>query len=374
MGVGAFPGYAFGVLGPHLVSDFSLSRAELGLLTTMHFVVAGISSLMVGSLVDRLGGRRMLAAATALLGLAVAGMAIAPSFGWLVVMGAAAGVPLSANNPATNKLVAVHVPPGRRGITMGVKQAGVQVSAFLTGAVLPRAAAVWGWRTALAASIVVPGLGLLAALWLPRDHTDARPGRRGRRGPPREPLTRAVRTLAAYAFLMGAGVAAVNAYLPLFAVERLSLSPTTAGTLFALIGLTGVISRVSWGWRSERLSSFAVPLGVMGAGAAVAIGLFVAAQALPLAVVWVGAILFGATAVSWNAVGMLAILRTASAEDTGRASGVVLFGFYGGFVSSPILFGAIVDTTGSYVPAWSLVLTVFAAACGLMFRVVAQQR
>ncbi len=378
MAAGAFPGYAFGILGPFLVDEFTLSRSQLGLLTTGLFLVGGSLSLPAGTLVDRHGGRRVMLGAFAVLGAAMATAAAAPSFPLLVVAAALAGVALAAGNPTTNKLVAVHVPAGRRGITMGFKQAGVQVGAFLTGALLAPAAAAWGWRLALAASVAVPVAGVVATLRIVPDDRGARsapagvgpiPARAGAAaaaGRRAAPLPAAVRWLAAYAFLMGAGVAAVNAYLPLYGVERLGLSVRVAGAAAALIGAVGIASRVVWGWLSERRSGFVAPLLVMAAGAVAALALVVAAQVAGAWLLWPAALVLGATAVTWNAVGMLAVLDEVEAADAGRASGYVLFGFYGGFVPSPILFGAVVDATGDYRVAWTAVAGVFTAAALLM--------
>jgi MFS family permease len=44
----------------------------------------------------------------------------------------------------------------------------------------------------------------------------------------------------------------------------------------------------------------------------------------------------------------------------GRASGVVTFGFYIGFVASPMLFGLLVDRSSGYTLAWLLVGVTFA--------------
>nr|MBA2529741.1 MFS transporter [Euzebyales bacterium] len=175
-----------------------------------------------------------------------------------------------------------------------------------------------------------------------------------------------VRWLAVYAFLMGAGVAAVNAYLPLYAVEVLGVSVQLAGAVAAIIGFVGILSRVLWGWLTERGGGFVVPLLVMAVGAVVALGLVIAAQLAGTAVLWLAALVFGATAVTWNAVGMLALVTEVDPADAGRASGHVLLGFYGGFVPSPIVFGAIVDATGDYRVAWAGVAAVFVAAALLM--------
>ncbi len=363
MGVGTFPGYAFGVLGPYLVQDFTLSKSQLGLLTTLFFGVGGLLSPAAGGLVDRLGGRRVLIASFIVLALGVAGAAAAQTFVLLLAMTALAGLALAVGNPVTNKLVAVHLPEGRRGVTMGVKQAGVQIGAFLTGALLAPAAAAWGWRTALAASVAMPVAGIAASLRTVPHDTEAGPriARRDRR-----PLPPSVMWLTAYGFLMGAGVAGVNAYLPLYAVEELGVSVQFAGAVVALIGFVGIVSRVIWGGLAERGTGYIVPLLLMAAGAIVAIGLIVASTHLGPALLWPAALIFGATAVTWNAIGMLAIVTEAQAADAGRASGPVVLGFYVGFVPSPIVFGLIVDATSSYQTAWTVTALVFVVAAAEM--------
>lgn len=375
MATGTFPGYAFGVLGPQLVAEFGLSRFELGLLTTSFFLVGGGLSLVAGHAVDRFGGKLVMNVSFVVAGAAVLGMANAAAYPVLLAMAALAGIALAAGNPTTNKLVAVNLPPGRRGLTMGSKQAGVQVGAFLTGALLAPLAVALGWRMALGWSAVIPLLAVLAAvLIIPgnghslhdgRDRpTDAGPSEADR-------LPAGVRWLAVYAFLMGSGVATVNAYLPLYLVETGGASPTVAGAVVALIGFTGIVSRVLWGWGSERLHDFSRPLIALGAGAVVATGMIVAVQFVGLWAAWLAALVFGATAVTWNSVGMLAVVAASGPRLAGLASGVVLTGFYVGFVGSPLLFGWLVDRIGSYAPAWTLVAAVFGAAALV---VVAWQR
>ncbi len=363
MGVGTFPGYAFGVLGPYLVQDFTLSKSQLGLLTTLFFGVGGLLSPAAGGLVDRLGGRRVLVASFIVLALGVAGAAAAQTFVLLLAMTALAGLALAVGNPVTNKLVAVHLPEGGRGVTMGVKQAGVQIGAFLTGALLAPAAAAWGWRRALAASVAIPLAGIAASVRTVPHDAEAGPriARRGRR-----PLPPSVAWLTLYGFLMGAGVAGVNAYLPLYAVEELGVSVRFAGAVVALIGFVGIVSRVVWGALAERGTGYITPLLLMAAGAIVSIALIVVSTYSGPALLWPAALIFGATAVTWNSVGMLAIVTEAQAADAGRASGPVVLGFYVGFVPSPIAFGLIVDLTGSYQIAWIVTALIFMVASAEM--------
>lgn len=368
MGTGTYAGYAFGVLGPELRSEFGLSRFELGLLTTVFFAVGGPLSLLAGRATDRFGARLVMLVAFTVAGVAILAMASAPAYGILLLGAALAGVALATGNPVTNKLIAIHVAPGRRGLIMGGKQAGVQVGAFLTGAVLTPVAVVIGWRYALGWSALVPLAGLFLGLALiPGD----RPSAAEHAAERAVRLPHSVRWLAAYAFLMGSGVAAINAYLPLYLVERAGASQELAGSVAATIGFVGIGSRIAWAWASERMrGGFSLPLLLLGGGAVVALLLVAAVEGVGLWLAWPAAALFGASAVTWNAVGMLAVISSAGAGHAGRASGVVTGAFYIGFVGSPMLVGWLVDRSGGYTLAWLLV----AAAFGLSMLVIGAWR
>jgi len=360
MGATSFPGFAFGALGPFLVDDFDLSRSGLGLLTTLFFAVGGILSLVAGPMVDRFGGRTVMLGAFGIIGITILAVAGSPSYPMLLVSASFGGASIAAANPTTNKLVAVHVAPGQRGVIMGFKQSGVQIGAFAAGAILAPLAAWLGWRVALLLAATVPLVGALGTLVVvPADGAVERSLQA--KDEQRAPMDIAVWWLTAYAFLMGSGVSAVTAYLPLYAVERLDFSIQTAGAVAALIGLVGIAGRIVWGFVSERRSGFVMPLLVMAAGAVASVLLLMAAEESS-ALVWLGALLMGATAVTWNSVGMLAVIAMTGPAAAGRASGYVLFGFYGGFVISPLLFGTIVDNTERYEVAWSIVAGIFVLA------------
>jgi predicted MFS family arabinose efflux permease len=358
VGLGTFPAFAFGVLAPFLREEFGLSRSRLGLLTTALFIVGAPASLVVGKLVDAAAGRTIALCIFVSAAVATAGIALAPSYPWLLFASGLAGIPLALGNPGTNKLVARFIPSGARGVVMGVKQSGVQVAALLAGGVLPGTARAWGWRGAFALALVPAALGLGGSFSIPSSERPIRPIREQQRIKP----GRGLKALTAYAFLMGAAMAAMIAYLPLYAKERVGLSVTQAGALAAAIGLIGVFSRIFWGWRSERLEHMSMPLAIMSAGALLATLLIVMARTLAAWMLWPAAIAIGATGAAWMAVGMLAVVIEADREQMGRASGIVIFGFFCGQMASPLLFGYTVDTTGSYVPGWLGVVGAFAVA------------
>jgi predicted MFS family arabinose efflux permease len=279
------------------------------------------------------------------------------------------GISVAFGNPATNQLAARSVPAGRHGIVTGVKQSGVQVGAFLAGLVLPGVAGATGWRPALGGCALLGTAGLVLTRRYvpgPSGEDEQGSGEATADGVPSKALPRkldvAVDRLAVYALLMGFGVGAVGAYLPLYAVEELGFSRGTAGLTAALVGFVGIVARVGWGRRQDRTTVPVIrSLATLAAGSVVASGALWAAASLGSALLWAGAALFGATAVAWNALGMLSIVRDVEVSVAGRASGRVLLGFYIGFVVGPVSFGWAVDHIG-YATGWAVVTAGFGLA------------
>src|SRR5919106_1199610 len=208
-------------------------------------------------------------------------------------------------------------------------------------------------------SVALPVAGLvLTRLFVPPD--DVRPARDERA--PGGPLGPIVVRLSAYAFLMGTGVATFGAYLPLYARESLGLSVSVAGSTVALSGLIGIGARIVWGRAAEHHMSTPAALAIIGAGSVLAQAAIWAADSFGTPLLWIGSLLIGVSAGSWNAVGMLEIVKGMDVSAAGRASGAVLLAFYAGYVVSPIAFGYSVDRTGSYDVGWGAVLAIYCLA------------
>lgn len=368
MGVSLFIFFALAALSPQIVADLGFSRAQLGALTTVLFAVSGVGALVAGRIVDAVGGRRVLMGLFVLSAAGMAAVALSRSYVQMLVGVGIVGLALAAANPATNHLVQAFAAPGRRGVLIGLKQSGVQVGAFAAGAILPAAAIEVGWRAVLLGAAV---LGLAWAVPAGKVLPAPPPAAPSSSRPTPAPLR--VGRLAFYAGCMGAAIAPVGSYLPLYAHEQLGFSVVVAGMLPAVIGGIGIFSRVAWGRYAEKGRSAAPALlwlAVFSVGAQLMILLAAASPWL----VWIGAVGFGASATSWSAVGMLAVIREASAEQAGRASGWLVLGFHAGLVASPIALGALVDRTGSYRWAWTLLLGCFAAAAAIAWRWQAVER
>lgn len=347
----------FGVLSAEIIETFGVARWQVGALVTASSLTGGLVSPRLGSWTDRLGARRAALATLAVSALSLMLVAIAPLYLLLVGAALVTGIAQAGSNPATNKLISLHVRPGRRGTITGVKQSGVQMGSFVGGLLLPVGAAAWGWRGAVAAAAFVPLvlLAIAAGTISPDPPTAAADHADG--GGPLPPI---IRRLAVYGFLLGAGGTAVFTYLPLYAREALGFSGEAAGVAVALLGAAGITGRIVWGRVAEKRLGSKRVLSTLASLAVSAALLLAAGPVLGGAVVWLAALLTGASASAWNAVGMLAIIQTVPAAMTGRGSGVVLFGFLAGLGLGAPAFGWSVDRLGVYTPGWMVVAALFA--------------
>lgn len=360
MAVATFSQFSFGILAGYLLEEFAITRSQLGLLTTALFIVGALGSPSAGRFVDMWGGRRVALAAMAIATAGVWAMAAAPSFLLIIVGASLAGLALASGNPTTNSLVAAHISPGERGVTMGVKQAGVQVGGFGIGIVLPWAAEQVGWRWAMASLGLVSILVLIAIVFAipPDERAKEAPGVARERGP----MEASVWWMTAYALLMGAGVAGISAYLPLYSQEEVGLSVGGAGLLVSAMGAVGIASRITLGWVTEHFGHIEVFLLLMAVGSVLGSAMVLLAAPSAPWLLWAAAITFGVSAITWNTVGMIAVLAEVGPEDAGRASGYVQSAFYAGFAASPVVLGYSIDATDEYRIAWLSVTIAFALA------------
>jgi predicted MFS family arabinose efflux permease len=353
--------YAIGALGPQLVSGLGVDRTELGALPATGFAVAAVLSLWSGRIVDRVGTRSASVVLFVAVAVSFAMMALAGGLGLLVVAVGMCGIAQALANPVTNRIIAERVPAPARGTVVGIKQSGVQLGALAAGVGLPPIAAVWGWQGALACVPPVALVCLIPTLRLP--HAVSTPGTGHSWRLPAAP-GRALGSLLALQLCLGAGIAAVTTFVPLYAHQDLGVSAPQAALVLAGFGVSGVLSRVLWtsvaGRRDDPLG-LQFLLALLAAIAAGALWLSSVVPAGGLALVWAGAIGVGATAVAANAVSMLSVINDRRFGPVGHASALAASGFFAGFVLSPPLAGLLADTTG-FGGTWLLVIGAFLLA------------
>jgi MFS family permease len=367
MAVATFAPASLGILATFIIDDLGISRAELGVVLGLVNVAAAVLSPVAGRVTDRIGGKKALVVLFVTAGATFLIFGTAVAYGMLLVGAIAGAISQATANPATNKLIAEDVPAGKRGVITGVKQSGVQAGIFLGGLTVPTLAINLGWRGAYLIVALVPlALAVVAAWAIPAAPTATVEHRTRSRGP----LPGAIWWLAGFGFLMGCS-GAVTFLVPLFAEEVLGLSPVAGGMAAAVIAFVAVPGRILWSRYAERSGAFRGSLGAMAVLSIAAAGLFYASGAIAVWLLWPAAVLIAVGSSSWNSVGMVAVMVEAGVAATGRASGIVLFGFLTGLGIAPPIFGAIIDRTGSYDLMWLLsALT----AAGATVVIVAWQR
>lgn len=366
MATTTFPIIVASVLAAELLTEFDATRAQIGLLTTASGLVGALLSPALGRLTDQLGSVRATRLVLVIAMATLTALALSPAYGFLLGAALATGLPNGWGNPATNSLIVDNVPLGSRGIVTGIKQSGVQIGTFLGGLLLPIFTAWWNWRVAVLVFLVVPVGGIIGLTGIDSTHHEKLNVEWGSAR-----LPTSVRWIAVYGFISGLATQALLAWIPLFAEEDQLWSGQAAGALIALVGLTGIASRITWSRASERVIGHGRTLRILAAMTTLAAALLslVALDLLPGWVLVPAALLIGGGAVAWNAVGMLAVMEFSPAGMVGKGTGLVLFGFLLGLAIGPPLMGLSVDLWSTYAPGWLTASVLLAVSAVISLRI-----
>ncbi|WP_272026395.1 MFS transporter [Kocuria rosea] len=385
MAVGPLLTHSLSAMSPLVIADLELTEAQFGLLATTTFFVAAVTAVRTGRWADRLAARTLLVVMFGGAALAMLLTAAAPGYAVLLAAMVLSGLGQVMANPATNRLIRLHVPAGRRASWLGIKQAGVQASQLVAGLTFPALGLLLGWRTAVLVAVGAVLLLLVHGWWtVPDNHPGtpvARPSRttspsgtttpfrsRTAGAAARPPMPGAVRAYAAAAALTGLGAQAANVYLPLYAHRELGLDVVAAGATVSVSALVGIASRVLWARVMDRPGADGfVLLAGMALGAAASAVLLVLAPLHPgLAwAVWPAAVLHGGAALAVSVVVMSAAMRAVPADRVGASTGVVTMGLYAGVCAGPLVLGGLLQLTGSFAVGWGVVLVCYLACAAL---------
>lgn len=335
------------VLAPAIAAEASLAPAFVGAYGAGLWAAAIISTAAAPALLSRLGAWTL---AQACLLLCVAGV-LAASTGHaagLVVAAGLIGLGHGLEGPVASQLLAAHVPVARRPLWFSIKQAGVQVGAVGASLSLPFVATQLGWRAAalLAAAATAALAGLLL---LPR-RAHAVPCTAAGRGNPLAALAAlqrlpVLRGLALAAAAFGAVQVCLNSFFVTFAVTERGATLVTAGAWLAAAQLGGLVGRVFWGWRGNRMPSVMPLLLALGAGMSLCAALLGAfGTRLPEPLLWPLLAVFGLTASGWNGIFLAEVARQVPAAEAGTATAAVMVVMTLGLVAGPLAFSGLAAT------------------------------
>ena len=370
-----------GPLAPYLKHAFDLSNAQIGGLTSATAVAYAPTLIFAGWLVDRIGVRRALLIGTVITGLCIGAVALAPSYGTMLLLLGASGLGCGFIYPTAVKAIMLWFPPRERATAVGVNQSAVNVSGMLGAAIMPWLAAAFGWQAGFVFAAALAFVVCAVAALLYRD---PRPGEgAGPAAPPvpvseidqglpavtgdeqadRAALTsgfaavlrsRDIWMMGLAALFLGIVEFAALAHLVLFLNSDWGFSVAAAAGMLAFCQFAGAVGKPLSGFVSDRpLHRRRVPalLG-MGTLAGLACVAFALLQPGHTGLLWAALFLLGFGAVGWG--GLMGTLagETGGHRAAGAAAGVSAAFFNVGIFAGPPVFGFIVDRTGSYSPAW----------------------
>lgn len=365
---------ALGVLSRFILDEFGITRSQFGFVFAAYSLVGGLSALYIGTLADR-NSRGVLMGLFAAAGFAAVGAAFSPTYLLLVVAILFGGLALGAGNPVTNRIVAQHISMRRRGLVIGIKQAGPPLGIFLAGIALPAIAVATNWRVALSTAVLLPVVGLLGTYLLVPGEPADRPAP-SKVSDLHDKVRFVVRWLTFIGFSVGFTNSVVTAFLPLFAQEDLALSPTLAGVVAAIMGLAGVAGRIVWGAVGRSFERPSTALLIIAGFSAASFASIALSAAFGIPWLWAGAIGSGVSVLAWHAVAWLVIVDRVDVAAIGRASGMMHMGSTFGFAAGAPLAGLLLDASDSYTLMWGLlaVAMVGVTAMTARFRVTATRR
>ncbi len=355
LAAGTFSIVAIGTLAPKLESDFGLSRAEVGFLTSLVFIGSMLSSRRAGTLTDSFGAARVLGLALVVFAGFMAVAAVAPDTAVLMLAVLGAGLAYGGVNPPTNVVVAGRL-ARRLGYFLSLKQSGVPLGGLLAGIVLPPVAIAFGWRWAFGVTVLVC---LAAAVLTPllRNAAVLRSSAALPRGLTRR---RYLLVVGAFGFVMSGTQWTFLTYLSLYLTGTYGFSLAEAGLALALAQGLGAAGRLLWGHLSDA-DGRRVPILLAMASLAI-VSLALLASDPGTAAIWPVVAVSGFAIVGWNGAYHALVAERAGPGRVGRASGEALFFVFGGAVAIPPLLGLLADAAGSWQPLWAVAAAAVAVA------------
>ena len=153
--------YSTQAILPELGRDFAVSPAEAGLTVSAVVVALALAAFVWGPLSDRIGRKRSLVLASALLVAPTIGAGLAPTFGTLLACRALQGICMPG-------LLTVGIPYVTEAFVprIGARAMGYYVSALVAGGLIGRigvalVTSVVGWRWAVGGLAILPLVGAI---------------------------------------------------------------------------------------------------------------------------------------------------------------------------------------------------------------------
>lgn len=330
-----------GALLPVIIRDLQITDAQAGLLVSSPALGYVVTAAFAGVLGDRLGFKRIWLAGSCLGMIALVGVALAPSFGWILLAMAAVGLVAGAFDGAINPLIVSLYGARAGGILNWVHLffgLGATLTPLLVGLGL-RAGLAWrSFFALLSGYVFFIGLTIALARFPRLARSQAGEGHQALRRTLRSRLV----TLGVVAMFLYVGAeASVFSWSALY-LERLHAVPVATASLgVSLMGAAMMVGRLICGRIAERVGYKRLVVGGawFGALGAAAMLLF-SGPAWP----WIG---IGLTGLAFAGIfaTLMADVTQRTPGHTGAVAGVICSAGGLGQIVLPWLIGQVADVS-----------------------------
>lgn len=241
---------------PQVKTTFDVGNAGVGLAVSIVWGTYAVMQAPSGVLIDSVGERRLLTGSLAFTGVAVVGVAVAPTYAVFLVGCACFGLTTGLYGPARGTTISRSFPRNDGaaiGATLAAGSLGSAVLPFVAGSLVGRV----GWRL-LVGVLLVPFVVLAGFAWAAVPDRERREGLSTDAGTLVGDVSRAVRTPAvaratvAMTLLLFA-FQGITAFLPTYLVEAKGFDQSTATGLFALLFVVGAGTQLLAGSVADRI-------------------------------------------------------------------------------------------------------------------------
>ncbi len=252
LSAGAIP-----ALLPFFQRSFGLSYGSLGFLNGVFQFTASVTQPLIGLITDRIPGRLLLPFGCITAGVMVGLTGFATGYGGLLLLIALAGVGVAAFHPLGYRLASQHS-GARRGTATSV----FSVGGILGGAIGPLLATALMLRFDEPGTlgIAVPGLVVAGLIWwrVPRQQPVALRRFGGGLAAPLRARLAPMSLLTLVVILRSAATVSLNTFIPLYYIDVVGASETTASRMLSLLLVSGAIGTLLGGPLSDRVGRLRV--------------------------------------------------------------------------------------------------------------------
>ena len=252
LSAGAIP-----ALLPFFQRSFGLSYGSLGFLNGVFQFTASVLQPLFGLLTDRIPARLLLPLGCIAAGLMVGLTGFATGYSGLLLLIALAGVGVAVFHPLGYRLASQH-----SGTRRGTATSVFSVGGLLGGAIGPllATALVLRFDAPGTLGIALPGILVAALIWwrAPRQQPTSLPRLGGGLAAPLRTRFAPMSLLTLVVILRSAATVSLNTFIPLYYIDVVGASETTASRMLSLLLVSGAIGTLLGGPLSDRIGRLRV--------------------------------------------------------------------------------------------------------------------